>query len=93
MSGPQPKPQAKQCFYLVDQTQSAHLNMFLQSRRALADLIAGSHHEADDTVEVRRAELAALVLMDEYTLGAILNGYDYRTVWVNADGTPGELKL
>ncbi len=93
--GPQPRTRtdAKQCFYLVDETQGAELAVFRGALRALADL-AGGHHRLDEgAVEIGRDDLASLYETLEQRLAAIMGDYDRRTVWIDADGTPGKVTL
>ncbi|MGB7407156.1 MAG: hypothetical protein WA908_01505 [Pontixanthobacter sp.] len=84
---------ASQMFYLVDETQSAELLEFRGAMRAMAS-ISGNHvDENPERVDIERTDLADLWSTMEKRLDGIMNGYDTKSVAIQADGTAGRVKI
>lgn len=78
-----PAPRQRECFYLVDEQQSARLAQFRDALRGLSQLSHNPHQEVGDPriAALDGPHLAAIFdLLDDH-LGLVLNGYTERTHW------------
>lgn len=81
---PQPSEKQKQCFYLVDERQSAELEYFRMAMRGIAELSFNESLGEDSEISASRINIHALFDQLEKRLGSILAAETgLRSVWID----------